>query len=628
MKHGGKTMKMIQKATGLLAVLVIFLLAVTSAHAITYVGDGECTFTGEYTVYKDQTLVIGQKVVRVNNVNEIGRTGEVGVTFAVTDTETGEYDFESLFVCDSKVINGVVIQLKDYHFDGTDLGLESYAYFDVLNEEEFTDIPIAETCSSTNYLVEGETREYLVDGREYQVTLNEVSKTETTSTTHGWLKINGEKVPGLAEGQGYTISDGTRITVGEVLYQDYAGGIKSVWFCFDGSAGVPLLEVPVEESEMTKPTSPADLLYAHKLFVDGERFNAFFVVGEAAPASDNLAMTDIAVVFDELGFDFVDVTKLDIEIESPFDSNVISVGKPCQNSVSNALLGYPFDCDNGLLPGEGRLTINDVNGYAQLVVDGHSWEDTRLAAKVLARYIEETTTGRSSISLQGKQVLISGSVDDPLVFTRDDVAATVCGDSYGGDGYYSACIGDVVEHELGIELEVVDFSKNSLMLSLVDTSFELMFEEQGERISFYFRGIPFTVEYNYLDPSNDRVTIYIEHGVDIEPSVSDDDFEFVERDTDRTTEVVPAPVRECKGCKQNGNCLPYGTRLVDEDGTVYCAISGNLLNQLVSGKECQNNYECTSNQCSNGKCQDLHATLEKTNSLLERILNWIERIFS
>ena len=98
-----------------------------------------------------------------------------------------------------------------------------------------------------------------------------------------------------------------------------------------------------------------------------------------------------------------------------------------------------------------------------------------------------------------------------------------------------------------------------------------------------------------------------------------------------TPQVEVPPKAECvNGCKANGNCLPYGTRLVKDEKQVYCSIDRTLQEQQGLDADCQNNYECSSNQCNNGLCvnlQQLSEKLDETNSLLARILAWIEKIF-
>jgi len=92
--------------------------------------------------------------------------------------------------------------------------------------------------------------------------------------------------------------------------------------------------------------------------------------------------------------------------------------------------------------------------------------------------------------------------------------------------------------------------------------------------------------------------------------------------------VRPIEGRECTvGCLYDSSCIPYGTRLVDEDKPLYCNINGKLLGQNVEETSCQNSYECTSNTCASGFCTDLVGEIRETNSLIEKVLSWLSRIF-
>ena len=78
--------------------------------------------------------------------------------------------------------------------------------------------------------------------------------------------------------------------------------------------------------------------------------------------------------------------------------------------------------------------------------------------------------------------------------------------------------------------------------------------------------------------------------------------------------------------KENA-CLPFGTRFVEDEMQYYCDISKSFAEQKEKDQLCQNNYECKTNQCSDGVCSSIREELEETRGLLERILRWLERIF-
>jgi len=74
-------------------------------------------------------------------------------------------------------------------------------------------------------IMEGESKTYTVDGKEYEVMLS-----FTDSTPEAKFVVNGETTLKLAGGQTRKLADGTNFAVKEVLYQAYAGGIHSAEF--------------------------------------------------------------------------------------------------------------------------------------------------------------------------------------------------------------------------------------------------------------------------------------------------------------------------------------------------------------------------------------------------------------
>ena len=83
----------------------------------------------------------------------------------------------------------------------------------------------------------------------------------------------------------------------------------------------------------------------------------------------------------------------------------------------------------------------------------------------------------------------------------------------------------------------------------------------------------------------------------------------------------PCPVVEqpCSGCKRNGDCLPFGTRLVEDGVPKYCSITKEFELQKGADEACQNNYECSTNICVDSKCI--------SSGLITRILNWFKSFF-
>ena len=75
------------------------------------------------------------------------------------------------------------------------------------------------------------------------------------------------------------------------------------------------------------------------------------------------------------------------------------------------------------------------------------------------------------------------------------------------------------------------------------------------------------------------------------------------------------------GCLYNFNCIPFGSRIIVNGKNVYCSIlSGQMEMQMETDAECQNDYECLSNSCVEGRCRKMY-------SLMEQLWNWLRSAF-
>ncbi len=86
-------------------------------------------------------------------------------------------------------------------------------------------------------------------------------------------------------------------------------------------------------------------------------------------------------------------------------------------------------------------------------------------------------------------------------------------------------------------------------------------------------------------------------------------------------QFTPKAPPGCKFSEDKG--VPVGFRLLNEGSPQYCDMDEQLHTQKELDASCQNNFECQSNQCSSGKCLDLNAKMEETQSLLQKILAWL-----
>ena len=76
----------------------------------------------------------------------------------------------------------------------------------------------------------------------------------------------------------------------------------------------------------------------------------------------------------------------------------------------------------------------------------------------------------------------------------------------------------------------------------------------------------------------------------------------------------------CHGCLLENECLPYGIRMESNNVPSYCDIDKTIKPQKEMEETCQNDYECKTNDCSDGRCVS-------TYNLLERIWDLLKRIF-
>lgn len=105
--------------------------------------------------------------------------------------------------------------------------------------------------------------------------------------------------------------------------------------------------------------------------------------------------------------------------------------------------------------------------------------------------------------------------------------------------------------------------------------------------------------------------------------------------------VQPAPVQviqqnqACNGCEVNNRCLSLGVRLIDDKVMLaYCDWDKTFKAQKQENQACQNNYECVSNSCAGGKCQNVEKRiqavekqLKEQQTILQKIMDFFKSIF-
>ena len=71
----------------------------------------------------------------------------------------------------------------------------------------------------------------------------------------------------------------------------------------------------------------------------------------------------------------------------------------------------------------------------------------------------------------------------------------------------------------------------------------------------------------------------------------------------------------CNGCELDGNCFDFGYR---KDGK-YCSENRAWVEQKPGNMDCDNNFECDSNVCVDGKCV--------SGNLIQKIISWFKKMF-
>ena len=96
----------------------------------------------------------------------------------------------------------------------------------------------------------------------------------------------------------------------------------------------------------------------------------------------------------------ISAVKLDTEVSSVTNKNIVAVGGPCANSVVAELMGNPADCSTalGIESGQALIKLFENGDYVALVVAGQDAMDTRLAAQIVSNWDDYSLTGDEMIA--------------------------------------------------------------------------------------------------------------------------------------------------------------------------------------------------------------------------------------
>ncbi len=89
-----------------------------------------------------------------------------------------------------------------------------------------------------------------------------------------------------------------------------------------------------------------------------------------------------------------------------------------------------------------------------------------------------------------------------------------------------------------------------------------------------------------------------------------------DKDTDDFIVASICPESPCSsGCSFSNTCVPIGYR----SNGKYCSLNGQFTSQYNESSVCENNFECSTNQCIDGECI--------SSTLWQRIIGWFRTLF-
>lgn len=114
----------------------------------------------------------------------------------------------------------------------------------------------------------------------------------------------------------------------------------------------------------------------------------------------------------------VGAAKLASEISNVAAQNLISVGGPCVNSVSAALMGNPSNCAAGFVAGSAKVKLfEQANGNVAMMVAGYSADDTKRATKVVSDFDQYS-------GFEGMEIEVSGTTMNDITISAPVVTTT------------------------------------------------------------------------------------------------------------------------------------------------------------------------------------------------------------
>ncbi len=510
----------------------------------------------------------------------------------------------------------------------------------VLEEEESVE-EVARVCSGHHFLEVGESERYKIGDETYTVTIGSVGRNRgelyadfNVGISSGeWQEGRGSfglRTFSLNEGESYNRfrNEDVVLSADNIVFQEYAGGLHGVDFCFNGKkvkALPALVEVP--EPRISQPkcgdsyggdgyyTACKGDVIKHKTGM-GLRVNGFtrdsLVLGIVGTDKElHFEGTREVIKFKQKGIIYnVEYNSYDVS------ENRVTI-KIGQSKNSGATLPWVqnYDLSNVY---KKFVDGNSFSGF--LVVGSNSpasdnlaLVDIGIAFSDVVEVVDVSKLDREVPDIQNHDAIVIGRP------CENKAVSKLLGNVHD-------CHSGLLEGQGLIKLYQHE-DKVQVLITGYDTEET---RKAAKLFSAYVKEMLDNGRSNHELDGNEVVVVGSKEkpkAMDWTGLEEDESVSVVPRTRPARSKAVSIQEPACNGCQPNGVCLPFGTRLIHERVPAYCELDGGLNKQKSLGDACQNNCECLSNQCSNGQCIDISGELAETRGLVEGIMNWLKGFF-
>jgi hypothetical protein len=270
--------------------------------------------------------------------------------------------------------------------------------------------------------------------------------------------------------------------------------------------------------------------------------------------------------------------------------NIISVGEPCTNSISQKI-SHKTKCGFGLNKGEYAVYLWNHDDFINLAIGGYSSDLTNAAIEKLIEYSQF-----NKFELNGREMIFGqciGCVNDnyECIEIGSRTENSFCGLTEEFD-YFKQ---NEQNCDYNYECETNNCRKNKCKPEC-----DGCLDENDKCIPIGTRSSD-----QYCNSFGDFTNLK-ENRITCE-------FDY-ECKVNNCNEKICIP--QCNGCLDNNDkCLPIGTK----SSSNFCDVTGKFVNIKEPLNECNFDYECSSDKCNENLCYE--------PKMLKRFFNWIGSIF-